>query len=69
MGLTGVKNIDHAYESIQYLLSKMENIKGNVMYLTRSKEKGNVKNFRKKLLDAKDNLTWVQPKVDWTEIY
>jgi len=65
IGLTGVKNINHAYESIQYLLKKIENLRGEVMYLTSSCEKGNVKNFRKKLLDAQNNLAWCQPNVDW----
>jgi len=67
IGLTGVKNINHAYESIQYLLTKIENIEGEVMYLTRSYEKGNIKNFRKKLLDAKSNLEFCQPNVNWDD--
>jgi hypothetical protein len=73
IGFTGVKKIRDAEVALEYVLSKINDLNGLVMYSVNHIEKGNTKNFRKKIKLRKEWLEYISKhvpehlSVDWDE--
>jgi hypothetical protein len=56
VSFAGIKQLEEAYLALEYVLDKINNLSGEVVYLINHVEKGNSKNFKKKL---KMKLDWL----------